>query len=204
MLVLQIPALKKAERWGTMFEQTVTTALVKLGAARQRGLLQGFAIIGGLAVSRWGEARATADVDLVIAITDNEHKVLADYLQATYRRGDSTDPLIATFTFAVPDELGEIPIQLVVVPPRWTEKIFLSLQHDTINGCSFPFVSWQSLVLLKLYAGGVRDLEDVKSVLGTQRPTAAELAQLRGAAQALRVSKKLEKLLASFLGCRQA
>jgi len=59
-------------------------------------------------------------------------------------------------------------------------------------------------VLLKLYAGGVRDLEDVKSVLATQRPTAAELAQLRGAAQALRVSKKLEKLLASFLGCRQA
>ncbi len=62
--------------------EPVTAALAR-AAAVLRGLDAKFALVGGLAVSAWGEPRYTRDVDLVVAVTkDAEAEQLLRSLSA--------------------------------------------------------------------------------------------------------------------------
>ena len=55
-----------------MLLQKLNQALDLLAALRTDGRIDGFALIGGLAVSAWSPPRATMDVDLlVLAKTEN-------------------------------------------------------------------------------------------------------------------------------------
>jgi hypothetical protein len=58
---------------------------------------------------------------------------------------------------------------------------------SSILECSVPVVSWQVLIILKLYAGGPRDLLDVHQVLTVRRPRAKDLQDIASMAETVGV-----------------
>jgi hypothetical protein len=182
-----------------MFEAALKTVVGKLNKARQEGVLLGFGLIGGVAVARWGYARATADIDIVIRINNEMRLALAEALNAKLTIGDIRDPLLATIAFDETVDDMAIPVQLIQLPKSWEDTAFVDLHDCEFAGCTLPVVDWAALVLLKLYAGSALDIEDARRVIHATKPTPNDIAALTRRATYLRVDKKLKKLLICML-----
>lgn len=181
-----------------MFEQALADILRRLDQARERKLLQGYALVGGFAVSVWGTPRATQDIDLAVALGAADPNQLASHLKAGYQPGDPDDPLRGVFRLEV--HVGErmVPVQLIVLQPKWTEAIFQRVETVRVLGSPVPVVNWQALVLLKLYAGGPVDLQDARDILAVRQPSARERDDLSAQAQALGLAEECTALLSSL------
>ena len=57
-----------------------------------------------------------------------------------------------------------------------------------VHGCSVPVVSWQALVLLKLYAGGPQDLIDAQEVWAVRQPDTESIREIQSLADTLGLS----------------
>lgn len=180
-----------------MFEKALKAALKKLRSAQQKGLLTDFVLIGGLAVSRWATPRATNDIDFAIQLDEADPQELADYLEGNYIRGALNDPLLGSISFQTKVAAdNDVPVQLLQFPPAWEKAAFAHAAEQRLDQLKIPMIDWRSLVLLKLYAGSPLDLEDARRILEATRPSKAELVELKKRATALRVSRKLGRVLA--------
>jgi len=123
------------------------------------------ALIGGVALGVHGIARATLDVDLLVA----DPAVLRRAFWPTQgplrapaiRRGDADDPLAGVARFARSQE----PVDVLVGRGGWTREILARRQHVRLGRAAVPVVDRADLVLLKLFAGGPQDLLDVQLLL---------------------------------------
>jgi len=157
-----------------VFTQALSEIVRRLDDAKARQLLEQYALIGGFAVSTWGVPRATHDVDFALALGVAAPDTLSRFLQTEFQSGEPDDPLRGVFRTIVRVGGQSVPVQLILLPPPWNSIVFQDLQSLTLFGCTLPVVSWQALVLLKLYAGGPQDLLDAQQVLAVQQPTADE------------------------------
>lgn len=64
-----------------------------------------------------------------------------------------------------------------------------------IGDCAVSVVSWESLVLLKLYAGGPQNLLDAQTIMATRSPSEREISSLRKMADAVGLAQELENLI---------
>ena len=161
-----------------MFAQALTEIIGRLDEAQALGLVEQFALIGGFAVSAWGVPRATHDLDFALALGSQEPTTLARSLQAEFHAGDPTDPLRGVFRTTISVKSRSIPAQFILLPSIWSSIVFRKIVSLPVFGTSVPVVSWQSLILLKLYAGGPQDLVDAQQVLVARRPTESERQEL--------------------------
>ncbi len=177
-----------------MFRQALAEVVQQLERAKSDGLLRAYALIGGLATGAWGAPRATQDIDFAVATTGN-HSKLAQTLGARFSPGGPDDPLPGVFSLSIRAGSVSIPVQLVILPARWTEIVLSHIQPATVLDSSVPVVSWQALVLLKLYAGGPQDLTDAKAILAVRQPTAEDIREMTSFAAKVGVSQELRDLL---------
>jgi hypothetical protein len=147
-----------------MFREALTRILARLEHARQRGLVHAYALIGGLAVSAWGVPRATQDLDFALALSTDDMAELGRVVEGDYRAGGPDDPLRGVLTTVLAVEGRKVSAQLIVLPSAWTDVICPNIQMLPIFGATVPVVSWKTLILLKLYAGGPQDLLDAQEV----------------------------------------
>jgi hypothetical protein len=176
-----------------MFEKALENATRRLNTLKQQHVLTDFVLIGGLAVSRWGFARATADIDFLISIGKTSLEEVADKVRGTARKGDFSDPILGVINYNV--TRTKIPVQLVQLPPAWER---LALENPTlqlVGTVKVPIIDWAPLVLLKMYAGGALDFQDAENIIRLNKPSAKQISALLKRASALRVSKKLKNLL---------
>jgi hypothetical protein len=136
-----------------VFAQALTEIVRRLDEARINHLLDQYALIGGFAVAAWGVPRATHDLDFALALGSADPAALSRFLNARFQSGEDDDPLRGVFQTTVTIEDVSIPVQLVVLPAVWNAIIFSQIESLPVFGCVVPIVSWQSLILLKLYAG---------------------------------------------------
>jgi len=148
-----------------VFQEALGTILSRLETAQNLGLLRGYALIDGFAVSAWGVPRATQDFDFAIAIGQADAQALATFLGAQYNTGGPDDPLQGVIHVPVEVEGQSIPLQLVIFPSVFTELAFRHVESLSVLGRIVPVVSWQILILLKLYAGGPQDRLDARQIL---------------------------------------
>ncbi len=177
------------------FGQALTEVVRRLEGATHDGLLRGYGLIGGFAAAAWGVPRATHDIDFVLVAGSTDHRKIAEAIGAQFHAGDPGDPLRGVFHLTVNTMGQAIPIQLILLPARWTDAVFNGLQTLLILDCSVPVVSWQTLVLLKLYAGSPHDLSDAEAVLAVRQPTPGELKDMISLAHTVGVSKELQEFL---------
>ena len=170
-----------------MFQEALAEILSRLETARSQGPLSGYALIGGFAVSAWGVPRATQDFDFAIAIGHADPQALATFIGGRYQAGEPDDPLRGVVTVSI--EVGHEPIslQLVCLPSPLTELAFNHIETLSVLECSVPVVSWQVLIILKLYAGGPHDLLDVHQILKVRRPQAKDLQDIASMAEVVGV-----------------
>jgi predicted nucleotidyltransferase len=137
-----------------------------------------YAVIGGIAVAVWGEPRATFDVDLV-ALTQSEQ---GDDLYAAIAAGSpflsapellslppSTRILRAHLTGRQAAETSVILVDFIFLDPAFTRSVVDRRIRVQIEGVSIAVSSPEDLILIKLHAGRVKDIEDIKGILVHQR-----------------------------------
>lgn len=153
--------------------------------------LSDFALIGGLAVSRLGVVRATLDIDFGIRVGDKGLGSLVKRVGGSLCLGDGNDPLRSVLSFRT----GGVLIQLIEFPPALSDVLFDAPDLATLDDIKFPAASLEALVLLKLYAGAPRDIEDIRGMLSVNSPPPEVLARVRVSAERLRLSKRLDRAL---------
>jgi hypothetical protein len=168
-----------------VFQEALVEILSRLETAQRRGLLTSYALIGGFAVSAWGVPRATQDFDFAIAINRGSAQGLTTFLGAQYDVGGSEDPLEGVVHGAIEAEGQSIPLQLVVFPTVFTELVFGHVEPLSVFGRIVPVVSWQVLILLKLYAGGPQDRLDARQILKVRHTRRDDLKGIAEMAEAV-------------------
>jgi len=130
-----------------------------------------YAIIGGLALQRWGEPRLTRDVDVVVLVD-------AEALQAF------VDDVLERFAPRIPDarafalrhrvllvRTGEgVPVDISLGIPGYEEEALGRAQPlELPSGAVIRILGPEDLVIHKCVAGRPRDVEDVEAILIRQR-----------------------------------
>ncbi len=131
--------------------------------------MEDFALIGGFAVSAWGVPRATQDIDFAIALGSANPHALANFLGSRFEPGEPDDPLKGVLHTSIQVGSDSVPLQLF--PPSLTEITFRRIETLSVMDQVVPVVSWQVLVLLKLYAGDPQDTLDAHNILQVRHPT---------------------------------
>lgn len=178
-----------------MFSEALSQIIERLAQAQKARLLDSYALIGGFAVSAWGVARATQDIDLAVALGTSDPHALATYLGATYESGGIDDPLHGVFRLSLRGKGQEVPVQLIVLPSQLAAIAFNHIETLLVLGYSVPVVNWQALVLLKLFAGGPVDLQDARNIVAVRRPNGVDRESLIAQADALGLGEEMRILL---------
>ncbi len=125
-----------------------------------------YGLIGGLAISIHGIPRFTADIDLLVEPTIlKTEKIFYDYfspdLIIQIEKPDLSDPLGEIIRL----RLNMVQIDLIVAK---TNLHFAALENTCrieVMGKLVKIVTPEDLILLKLSAGGPRDLLDIGGIL---------------------------------------
>jgi predicted nucleotidyltransferase len=125
------------------------------------------ALIGATAMAVHGVARATMDVDLLLAERSALDSAAWDALRAQgvsvdIRRGGPDDPLAGVVRLEAPDD---VTIDLIVGTAAWQRRILERTIIVELAGVHVPVAAAVDLVLLKLYAGSPQDRWDVQRLL---------------------------------------
>ena len=130
-----------------------------------------FCTIGGLAVVRWGEPRATVDVDITLLTGFGDEKLFINELLGTFpaRIKDAADfalrnrVLLLSASNGTPIDiaLGGIPFEELIV--QRASLFFLAPGIDLLT-CSA-----EDLIVLKAFAGRPRDMNDVAGIVTRQK-----------------------------------
>lgn len=180
-----------------LFAEALAEVTSRLEKAKGAGLVRAYALIGGMAVSAWGIPRATRDLDFGLSIGAADPRAVAEALKGTFEAGGADDPLRGVFHVSIPTAHPPVPVQLVLLPPPWPEVLFVQVEHLSVLGCSVPVASWQTLLLLKLYAGGPADLLDASELWKVRQPDPETVQSLRELAQRVHVTEEFESFLRS-------
>jgi hypothetical protein len=168
-----------------VFQEALTEILSRLEDAQNRRLLQAYALIGGFAVSAWGVPRATNDIDFAVAIGAADPQALAIFLGGRFEAGEVDDPLRGVVHTSIQFGSTAVSLQLIFFPPALTEVAFGHVETLSVLERMVPVVSWQALVLLKLYAGGPQDTLDAQQILQVRCPQPEDFKKIGEMAESL-------------------
>ena len=132
-----------------------------------------FMHIGGQAVLLHGAPRFTQGIDVTLALGPDDVATIVAVCGAL-----ELEPLVedwASFareTFVCPlrDRATGIRVDLIFSNTPYEHAAIARAVEVDIGGESVPFASAEDLILLKLFAGRARDLEDARSVVDRQGP----------------------------------
>lgn len=171
-----------------MLFERLNQAIDVMANLRADNRIDGFALIGGLAVSAWSPPRATMDIDLlVLTKTENLNhlvKALCDAgMSAELRRGGFDDP--------VPFLIRADFLDIIIATKKYEAEAVGESIAVNIAEKEIPVVSPEYLIILKLKAGGPQDLADVREVLASGLVDTPLLSDL---AKRYRVNNLLKKI----------
>lgn len=157
-------------------------------------------ISGGIAVSMMGRPRATYDVDGVIMAEEKKLKELLGKLALEGFKYDRKKPLKAIrgmpFVSLVYSKHNTF-VDLFVARSPFQKQALKRRKIIKLEGISIPLISAEDLILMKLFSGRSRDLEDVRDIL-IENKNKIDLKYLRKWAKKLGVSVFLEDELESL------
>ncbi|MFQ5732219.1 MAG: DUF6036 family nucleotidyltransferase [Planctomycetaceae bacterium] len=130
-----------------------------------------FCIIGGLAVVRWGQPRATQDVDLSLL---TEFGSEAEYVDSILREFEGRLNDAAEFALQSRVVLAKaangIPLDIALAGfPFEAQTIERATPFEYASGVVLITASAEDLVVLKSFAGRDQDWSDVQGILVRQR-----------------------------------
>ncbi len=165
-----------------------------LDALKQEGAVSDYLLIGGLAVSIWGRPRATRDIDLLVML-DNSADVSVFSRRLTEKgmknevlKGDMRDPISCLLKISL--ETAEV--DAIIAAKNWEVEAVENAVRIDFEGHVLPVVSPEYLIVMKLKAGGPRDLLDVQDIIEAGD---VDIDKLKALTKKYRLDKKLEKVM---------
>jgi hypothetical protein len=138
------------------------------------GLSVPYCVIGAVALGAWGRMRATKDLDFLVLIDDPKREELITRL--------SLSGITANQQWAAANPMAKsrvtrfaarghplYPLDIIYASDQHEREVLNRAQQTTLLGVSFPLVSAEDLMLLKLKAGRPTDFDDVLSVVRNPR-----------------------------------
>ena len=145
-------------------------ALANLAAIFQERRVP-YALMGGLAVAAWGAPRATEDIDLLADVSPSSEldaSLRARGFEAEWRRGAPDDPIPLLLRLRSP---SGPEIDVVCATRAWErEMLGRSIRVRVPEGPETGVIAVEDLIILKLMAGGPRDLADAADLLERAGP----------------------------------
>lgn len=145
-------------------------------------------LIGGMVVSRWGEPRATKDVDATVLVDFREEAAVLDLLLSRFSSRDP-DPVrraeLGRLALLSASNGVDLDVSFAAFPFE-VEVLERASDWQITPGHALRTCSAEDLVLYKLVAARLIDLHDVQSVvsrMGTARRARRTLGEHMGARQ---------------------
>ncbi|MGA2062152.1 MAG: nucleotidyl transferase AbiEii/AbiGii toxin family protein [Thermoguttaceae bacterium] len=127
-----------------------------------------YMIFGGQAVLLYGEPRITRDIDVTLGLDAAQPEPilrLIKLLRLIVLVDEVEDFLRQTFVLPVLDPESNIRIDFVFSLSEFERQAIKRSKQVAIGNVKIRFVSLEDLIILKIFAGRPRDLEDVKSLI---------------------------------------
>lgn len=173
--------------------------LVRITAAFDENEIP-YAVVGGLGLAAWGCARATTDLDLVIASSANtvdRSRVAAGaagLLQA--RRGVIRFKKISMLRMVAAPSTGEaFPVDLLLVPTTLEAGLLSRVTRVPLGTSRAAFASPEDIMLLKLLRYSDQDRVDIRALAERNR---LDKRYVAGRARSLRVLGHLRDALPAW------
>lgn len=149
-----------------MTEPALIEAAVEVQSVLSAGGIRS-CVIGGLAVQRWGEPRATQDVDFSVLAPIGEEQDPLDVLLNAFasRRADARAFAIANRVLLI-EATNKVAVDVGLAgSPFEVEILDRSSAWDVALGISIVTCSAEDLVIYKLVAGRARDVADIEGIV---------------------------------------
>jgi hypothetical protein len=124
-------------------------------------------VFGAQAVNLYGFPRATADLDVTVALGSlDPSDVVAKLRKAKFTpRFEDEAFIAATRVIPVVHDASASPIDIVLAGPGLEEQFLDEVVFHSIGRIKVPVLSLENLIVTKLLAGRPKDLEDVRELL---------------------------------------
>jgi len=146
-----------------------------------RGL--GWYVFGAQAVAVRGAPRATQDIDITVAVSNDALPGLVDELSAAglaLRYPDQFDELLAAGAVVPLSHTSGMEVDMVVAGSGLEQLALSRAERVMIEGTSVPVAHATDLVVMKVLAGRGKDLEDVRALLASGDVDVDEARNLLG------------------------
>ena len=138
------------------------SALLEVTAALEYAGVR-YMLIGGLAVSLWGEPRSTLDVDVTIWTKPEELERTITEMCSRFRTIPQNPSDFVRQTRVLPVmSSGQVRIDLVFAALPEEERIIGRAQSKIVGGKPVMVISVEDLIFMKLASERPRDVEDAR------------------------------------------
>lgn len=140
----------------------------------------GYAIIGGIAVQRWGQPRLTRDVDLTVMLPPGREEATLQEIVAAFppRIGDGVAFALEHRVLPI-DVPGGSEADLSLGLPGYEEHVIArAVPYDLGDGREVRLCSAEDLIIHKALAGRPQDVLDIEGVVARQG-AALDIAYVR-------------------------
>lgn len=164
-----------------------------LQAAIEAKIINGYTLIGGLALAVWDIPRATRDIDLIVYVDRiNEEKLLRflseNAVEAEMRRSDIFDPV----PLLIKAEIDSVTVEIICATKKWELEAINNSSEVEIGNERIPVVNPEYLIILKLKANGPRDRLDIKELVKHDK---VDMDKLHNLTKSLRLSGRLNAVI---------
>lgn len=130
-----------------------------------------YAVIGAFAASFYGAIRASLDADAVISIKEKDiapfmSEVQGLGLRISHDRGDARDPVRAVIRV---EDAFMNRVDLLLGIRGVGEDVFSRVVNAQFMDASINIVGIEDFIVMKIFAGGLKDIADVNGVLAVSK-----------------------------------
>ena len=181
-------------------EQELRKFTKELEKAKAKGEIEGYTLIGALAVSARAKPRATKDIDFLVSA---DKSFFQEYFPAIIKskgykfkifKSEPQDPISGLLR--IYDKENVELVDIIPVFWKWQEEIIKNTEILNIyKNFSIPVARTEDLIILKLKAGGPQDIIDAEELLKStnkslDKERLSELAKRAGVNRQLKMILK--------------
>jgi len=134
-----------------------------------------FCLVGGLAAIRWGEPRATRDIDIAVLVEFGSEPGVVDAMLAVFAtrlaKAEARQFALDNRVLLLRSNSG-IPVDVALAAlPFEVEMFERAVVAPVIEGTKVPVATAEDVIVMKTVAGRPGDWQDIENIIARQRDT---------------------------------